>query len=86
VSGGHAHRFRDTFAAELLLAVVPHRTGRNLAWHQSLKVTEKYYSAWTATLQRQVEADLQRAWEHDPIVLLETKGTQKVHGKHEAVN
>ena len=40
-------------------------------------VTERYYAAWTESRQRQVEADLQRAWEHDPIVLLERKATRK---------
>jgi len=86
VSDGHAHRFRDTFATDLLLAGVPIERVAILLGHQSVKVTEKYYSAWTASRQRQVEADLQRAWERDPIVLLETKGTPQVHGKTEAVN
>jgi integrase/recombinase XerD len=86
VSGGHAHRFRDTFAAELLLAGVPIERVAILLGHQSVKVTEKYYSAWTEARQRQVEADLERAWARDPIVLLETKGTQELHGKTEAVN
>jgi integrase len=86
VTGGHAHRFRDTFATELLLAAVPIERVAVLLGHQSVKVTEKYYSAWTASRQRQVEEDLARAWERDPIVLLETKGTPQVHGKPEPVN
>jgi site-specific recombinase XerD len=86
VAGGHAHRFRDTFATELLMAGVPIERVAILLGHQSVKVTEKYYSAWTASRQRQVEADLQRAWERDPIVLLETKGTPQVHGETEVVN
>src|SRR5712692_5353942 len=84
VNGGHAHRFRDTFATELLLAGGPIERVAILLGHQSMKVTEKYYSAWTASRQRQVEADLQRAWERDPLRLLETKGTPQVHGKTEA--
>lgn len=86
VSGGHAHRFRDTFATELLLGGVPMERVAILLGHQSIKVTEKYYSAWTDSRQRQVEADLQLAWERDPVVLLETKGTLEVHRKREAVN
>jgi integrase len=86
VDGGHAHRFRDTFATELLLAAVPIERVAVLLGHQSVKVTEKYYAAWTASRQRQVEADLQRAWERDPIVLLEAKGTAQVDGKTEAIN
>jgi integrase len=86
VSGGHAHRFRDTFAVELLLAGVPLERVSILLGHQSVRVTERYYSAWTDSRQRQVEADLKRAWEHDPIVLLETKATRRLRGESEAVN
>lgn len=86
VTDGHSHRFRDTFATELLLAAVPIERVAVLLGHQSVKVTEKYYSAWTASRQRQVEEDLARAWERDPIILLETKGTPQVHGKPEPVN
>ena len=86
VSGGHAHRFRDTFATELLLGGVPIERVAILLGHQSMKVTEKYYAAWTDSRQRQIEADLQRAWDRDPIVLLQTKGTPEVHGKTEVVN
>lgn len=86
ISDGHAHRFRDTFATELLLAAVPIERVAVLLGHQGVKVTEKFYAAWTASRQRQTEADLERAWNHDPIVLLETKGTPQVRGKTEAVN
>ena len=54
--------------------------------HQSVRVTEKYYAAWTGSRQRQVEADLQRAWEQDPIVILESKVTRRLRGNIEAVN
>jgi integrase/recombinase XerD len=81
VSGGHAHRFRDTFAVELLLAGVPIERVSILLGHQSTKITERHYSPWTRSRQEQVEADLQRAWDRDPIVLLETKGTRRVRGE-----
>lgn len=86
ISDGHAHRFRDTFATELLLAGVPIERVAILLGHQSIRVTEKYYSAWTDARQRQVEADLQRAWERDPIILLASKVTQKLREKTEVVN
>ncbi len=86
ISDGQAHRFRDTFATELLLADVPVERGAILLGHQSVRVTEKYYAAWTDARQRQVEADLERAWERDPIVLLLSKGTQKLRGETEVVN
>ena len=31
-------------------------------------------------------ADVRRTWAKDPVVLMETKGTQKVHGNQNAVN
>lgn len=86
VPSGHAHHFRDSFATELLLGSVPTERVAILLGHQSVKVTEKYYSAWTGERQRQIEADLQRAWDRDPIVLLETKGTPEVHENSEVVN
>jgi integrase/recombinase XerD len=86
ISEGHAHRFRDTFATELLLVGVPMDRVATLLGHQSVKVTEKFYAAWTAERQRQAEADLERAWGRDPIVLQEGKNRQKLDAKTEFVN
>ena len=61
VSGGHAHRFRDTFAVELLLAGVPLERVSVLLGHQSVRVTEKHYAPWTRSRQDQLEADMARA-------------------------
>ena len=57
-----------------------------LLGHQSIRITEKYYAAWTDSRQRQIEADLQSAWERDPVILLEAKVTRELRGKNEAVN
>ena len=76
----------DTFAAELLLAGVPIERVSILLGHQSIKMTEKYYSAWTDLGQRQAEEDLRRAWAIDPIVLLESKVTPQLREENEAVN
>jgi integrase len=86
VKGGHAHRFRDTFATELLLAGVPMERVSVLLGHSSVKVTEKHYSPWVRARQEQLEADVKATWGRDPMVLAETKGTSEVHGKREAVN
>lgn len=86
VSNGHAHRFRDTFAVELLLTGVPIERVSVLLGHSSIRVTERHYSPWVRSRQEQLEQDLQRAWEHDPIALLETKGTPEVHEKSRRVN
>jgi integrase/recombinase XerD len=83
---GHAHRFRDTFAIELLLAGVPLERVSILLGHSSLKITEKHYAPWVRERQEQAEADVKRTWAQDPIALLETKGTPEVHEKRGSVN
>jgi integrase/recombinase XerD len=86
VAKGHAHRFRDTFAVELLLSGVPIERVSVLLGHQSVRITEKHYSPWVRSRQEQLEADLRRSWEQDPVSLMETKGTSEVHEKNERIN
>ena len=86
VEHGHAHCFRDTFAAELLLAGVPLERVSILLGHQSVKITEKYYAAWTDSRQRQIEDDLERAWNRDPIVLVQSAATRRLRGENDLVN
>lgn len=69
----HAHRFRDTFAVELLLSGVPLERVSVLLGHQSVRITERHYAPWVHARQEQLEADLQRAWSRDPLVLLQQK-------------
>jgi integrase/recombinase XerD len=78
---GHAHRFRDTFAVELLLSRVPLERVSILLGHQSIRVTEKHYSPWVRARQEQLEADVRRTWDTDLLILDSTKGTPEVHGK-----
>jgi len=68
VIGGHAHRFRDTFAVELLLAGVPIDRVSVLLGHASIRITERHYAPWTRSRQEQIENDLSVAWKADPIV------------------
>jgi integrase/recombinase XerD len=44
VPTGHAHRFRDTFAVEALLAGIPLERVSILLGHQSVRITERHYS------------------------------------------
>ena len=61
IPDGHAHRFRDTLAVELLQAVPMHRVSVILG-HSSIKVTEKHYPPWVRAPQEQSEADVSRSW------------------------
>src|SRR5271167_530941 len=68
-----AHRFRDTFSVELLLAGVPIERVAILLGHQSVRITEKHYAPWVRARQEQLEADVRRTWQtHEP--------QQGVHG------
>lgn len=86
IPNGHAHRFRDTFATQLLLEGVPLERVSILLGHQSIKVTERHYSPWIRERQQQAEADVRRTWTRDPLLLIGTKGTRRVHGEARFVN
>jgi integrase len=86
IPDGHPHRFRDTYAVELLLTSVPIERVSVLLGHQSVRITEKHYAPWVRSRQDQLEADLTSAWSRDPFLNLQTKGTPEVHGKSRRVN
>jgi integrase/recombinase XerD len=75
VPTGHAHRFRDTFAVEALLAGVPLERVSILLGHASVKVTEKHYSPWVKARQVQIEDDVRRMWDETKMM-----GTPWAHG------
>jgi integrase len=73
IENGFGHRFRDTFSVSLLLAGVPIEQVSILLGHSNIKVTQQHYNPWVRDRQLQLEADLQRAWNRDPLVLLNSK-------------
>jgi len=74
-----SHRFRDTFAVELLLAGVPIERVSILLGHQSVRVTERHYNPWVRSRQEQLEADVASAWKLDPVLNQKIIGTNRVH-------
>lgn len=62
IENGHAHRFRDTFAVELLLKGVELADVSILLGHSSIKITEKHYAPWVQARQARLEAVVQKAW------------------------
>jgi integrase/recombinase XerD len=81
-----SHRFRDTFAVELLLAGVPIERVSILLGHQSVRVTERHYNPWVRSRQEQLEADVASAWKRDPVLNRKTDGTNSVQLQKGPVN
>ena len=86
VSGGHPHRFRDTFAVELLNEGVPIEQLAALLGHSSIRITERHYAPWVRSRQDQLDATVRRVLARDPLAFSETKGTPEVHGKRHLPN
>lgn len=86
LANGRPHQLRDTFAVELLLAGIPIERVSILLGHQSTGVSGKNYNPWARSRQEQLEADLERVWRRDPLVLVEAKVTPRLRGVRERLN
>ena len=76
-----AHRFRHSFAIDLLLAGVPLERVAVLLGHQSVRVTEKALRTLGTCVPS--PTDVKRVWD---LALPATKGTPRVRGKAATVN
>jgi integrase/recombinase XerD len=63
VQGGHPHRFRHTFAVELLKKGVPMEEVSILLGHSSIRITEKHYASWVQARQDILKAHVAKTWE-----------------------
>jgi integrase len=68
VEQGHAHRFRDTFAVEHLLAGSSMEDVQKLLGHKSTKTTEKRYAPWNKARQDRLNSIADRVWDEDHIL------------------
>lgn len=56
VAGARPHRFRDTFAVNLLLSGASVYTLQKLLGHKSVLTTERAYAPWVREMQGQLDA------------------------------
>lgn len=63
IQGGHPHRFRHTFAVELLKKGVPMEEVSILLGHSSVRITEKHYASWVQARQEILKAHVAKTWE-----------------------
>jgi integrase/recombinase XerD len=63
IPGAHPHRFRHTFAVELLKKSVPMEEVSVLLGHSSVRITEKHYASWVQARQDILKAHVAKTWE-----------------------
>ncbi len=62
---GHPHRFRHTFAVDLLSKGVDIKSVSLLLSHASVTITEKFYAAWITARQQALSDLVRRTWPED---------------------
>lgn len=59
---GHPHRFRHTFAKNLLVNEVPLETVSLLLGHKKIAITEKHYARFVPERQALIETQIKKTW------------------------
>jgi integrase len=67
---GHPHRFRDTFAVDLLQKGVSLEEVSKLLGHASIRITEKHYAPWVQERQSKLDEAVRRTWEEPKLHLV----------------
>ena len=70
VKNGHAHRWRDTFAVELLLSGMALEQVSVLLGHQSVRVTERHYAPFVKARQEQLETGVRKTFDTDKMAYI----------------
>ena len=86
VPNGHAHRFRHTFACELLMAGTPLTDVAQLLGRASEKVTERHCSAWIKGRQERLEAAVRNTWSSDFVETSATTTLQPPMHRRQTIN
>ena len=68
VPQAHAHRFRHTFAVELLKKGVPIEEVSILLGHSSVRITERHCAAWVQARQEILKGHVAKTWETFEVI------------------
>lgn len=63
IKDGHSHKFRHLFSVSLLAKGVPLETVSILLGHKSIRVTERYYSAFVPARRSTIEEAVKSTWQ-----------------------
>ena len=62
LESAHPHRFRHTFAVELLKKGVPMEEVSVLLGHSSVRITERHYASWVQARQEILKSHVAKTW------------------------
>lgn len=75
---GHAHRFRDTLAVEMLEDGAPIEQVAAMLGHDDPRTTLKHYAPWVQTRQKQLEDSVRKLWVKQSTTTNSIRG--RLHG------